>query len=133
VTQNSVERSVLGVATATVSFFRSVGGSVGVAVFGALFTSGLARNLAGSLPADVAARLAGAGGGSIQTVATLPAAQQLAYRSAFADALTTVFAYAVPVMVVAFALTWLLKEVPLRGRPEPPPTPQPSRQPAVPA
>lgn len=39
VTQNSVDRSDLGVATATVSFFRSVGGSVGVAVFGALFTS----------------------------------------------------------------------------------------------
>lgn len=113
-TQNSVDRADLGVATATVSFFRSVGGSVGVAVFGAIFTSGLATNLAGALPADVASRLDSAGGGSLQAVAGLPAAQQLAYKAAFADALTTVFTYAVPIMVLAFALTWLLREVPLR-------------------
>jgi EmrB/QacA subfamily drug resistance transporter len=115
VTQNSVDRADLGVATATVSFFRSVGGSVGVAIFGALFTSGLARNLASDLPADVAGRLASTGGGSVQAVATLPPEQQLAYKSAFADALTTVFTYALPIMVVAFVLTWLLKEIPLRG------------------
>jgi EmrB/QacA subfamily drug resistance transporter len=115
VTQNSVDRADLGVATATVSFFRSVGGSVGIAVFGALFTSGLAHNLSHDLPASVASRLAGAGGGSLQTVATLPPDQQLAYKTAFADALTTVFSYACPIMVVAFLLTWLLKEVPLRG------------------
>jgi EmrB/QacA subfamily drug resistance transporter len=115
VTQNSVERSDLGVATATVSFFRSVGGSVGVAVFGALFTSGLTRNLSRDLPADVAARLHSVGGGSLQAVATLPPEQRLAYKTAFADALTTVFTYAAPIMVVAFLLTWLLKEIPLRG------------------
>ncbi|MDX6546041.1 MAG: hypothetical protein QOG02_1815, partial [Gaiellales bacterium] len=104
VTQNSVDRSDLGVATATVSFFRSVGGSVGVAVFGALFTSGLTHNLTRDLPAAVAARLHSTGGGSLQVVATLPADQQLAYKTAFAEALTTVFTYAVPIMVVAFAL-----------------------------
>jgi EmrB/QacA subfamily drug resistance transporter len=114
VTQNSVDRADLGVATATVSFLRSVGGSVGVAVFGALFTSGLATNLARDLPADVAGKLADTGGGSLQTVAALPAEQQLAYKAAFADALTTVFTYALPIMAVAFLLTWLMKEVPLR-------------------
>jgi EmrB/QacA subfamily drug resistance transporter len=116
VTQNSVDRSELGVATATVSFFRSVGGSVGVAVFGALFTSGLTHNLTRDLPAAVAARLHNAGGGNLQAVATLPAEQRLAYKTAFADALTTVFMYAVPFMAVAFLLTWLLKEVPLRDK-----------------
>jgi EmrB/QacA subfamily drug resistance transporter len=116
VSQNSVDRSDLGVATATVSFFRSVGGSVGVAVFGALFTSGLTRNLAQDLPAKVAAKLAAAGGGSLQAVHTLPPAQQAAYQNAFATALTTVFGFAVPIMVAAFLLVWLLKEVPLRGR-----------------
>ncbi|MDX6719988.1 MAG: hypothetical protein QOJ63_2242 [Solirubrobacteraceae bacterium] len=134
VTQNSVDRADLGVATATVSFFRSVGGSVGVAVFGALFTSGLTHNLTHDLPAAVAARLHSTGGGSLQIVSTLPPALQLAYKTAFADALTTVFTYAVPIMVVAFALTWLLKEIPLRGRtdtaaetgrePQPPPASQ---------
>ncbi len=116
VTQNSVDRADLGSATATVSFFRSVGGSVGVAVFGAIFTSGLTRNLAANLPPQVAAALAKSGGGSLQAVAGLPPAQQLAYKTSFADALTTVFTYAIPIMAAAFLLTWLLREVPLRGR-----------------
>lgn len=113
VTQNSVAMSDLGVATSTVSFFRSVGGLVGVAAFGALFTSRLATNLAHDLPANVIAHI-GSTGGSLQIVATLTAPQQLAYKTAFSGALTTVFAYAVPIMLVAFVLTWLLKEVPLR-------------------
>jgi EmrB/QacA subfamily drug resistance transporter len=120
VTQNSVDRSDLGVATATVSFFRSVGGSVGVAVFGALFTSGLTHNLSRDLPAAVAAKLGSTGGGSLQAVQSLPTAQQLGYKTAFADALTTVFTYAVPIMAFAFLLTWLLKEVPLRQAPAAP-------------
>jgi EmrB/QacA subfamily drug resistance transporter len=115
VTQNSVDRSDLGVATATVSFFRSVGGSVGVAVFGAIFTAHLTRNIVSALPADVARQLQQTGGGSVSAVAGLPAAQQLAYKTAFADALTTVFTYAIPIMVVAFVVALLLKEVPLRG------------------
>ena len=115
-TQNAVEPRDLGVGTATVTFFRSVGGSVGVAVFGAIFTSRLATNLSHALPSGVAARLAHAGGGSIQAVGSLPAALQAAYRTAFADALTSVFTYAVPIMVAAFALTWLLRELPLRQR-----------------
>jgi EmrB/QacA subfamily drug resistance transporter len=48
--QNSVERSQLGVATATTSFFRALGGSVGAAVLGAVFAAGGAR----TAPADVA-------------------------------------------------------------------------------
>jgi hypothetical protein len=116
VTQNSVDRSDLGVATATVSFSRSVGGSVGVAVFGALFTSRLTHNLAADLPSDLATRLGKTGGGSLQAVASLPIGQQLAYKTAFADALTGVFTYAIPIMLIAFVLAWLLPEVPLRAR-----------------
>ncbi len=115
-TQNSVDRSDLGVGTATVSFFRSVGGSVGVAVFGAVFTSRLTHHLAAALPATVVAKLGSTGGGSLQAVATLPPGQQLAYKTAFAESLTTVFTYALPIMAVAFALTWLLKEIPLLSR-----------------
>ncbi len=115
ITQNSVDRADLGVATATVSFFRSVGGSVGVAVFGAVFTAGLARNLAGALPADVAAKLHAAGGGSVAAIDKLPPAQQLSYKVAFADALTMIFTYAIPLMLVAFVIALLLREVPLRG------------------
>jgi EmrB/QacA subfamily drug resistance transporter len=107
-TQNSVRVSDLGVATSSVNFFRSVGGSVGVALFGALFNSRLASGLAG-----------GAGGavdGTItpQAIAALPAGQKAAFVDLFAGALTDVFLVAVPVMLVAFGLTWLLREIPLR-------------------
>jgi EmrB/QacA subfamily drug resistance transporter len=49
-TQNAVDRRDLGVATGTVSFFRSVGGSFGVAVFGAIFTSGSPASWPGGCP-----------------------------------------------------------------------------------
>jgi EmrB/QacA subfamily drug resistance transporter len=114
-TQNAVPIADLGVATSSVSFFRSVGGSVGVAVFGALFNSRLADGLARSVaPGEVDDLL----GGSVtpESVQELPAALRTDYVGAFADALTDVFLYAVPVVLVAFALTWLLKEVPLRGQ-----------------
>lgn len=114
-TQNSVDRADLGTATATVSFFRSVGGSVGVAVFGAVFTSRLATNLTdafGTAPSgDVS--------GSLTAIRALPEAAQALYRVAFADALTSVFLLAVPAAGVAFVLTLLLREDPLRTSAEP--------------
>ena len=108
-TQNSVRVSDLGVATSSVNFFRSVGGSVGVALFGALFNSRLASGLAGGA--------AGAVDGTItpQAIAALPAAQKAVFVDVFAGALTDVFLVAVPVMLVAFGLTWLLREIPLRS------------------
>ncbi len=63
-TQNAVDRRDLGTATGAVSFFRSVGGSFGVAAFGAIFTSRLTGELAKRLPADVLARARASGGGS---------------------------------------------------------------------
>jgi EmrB/QacA subfamily drug resistance transporter len=118
-TQNTVDRTDLGVATATVSFFRSVGGSVGVAVFGAIFTSRLAANLThafGHAPA-------GSTRGSLQAIRALPAAAQQLYKVAFSDALTAVFLLAVPAVLLAFALSWLLQETPLRSA-------QPAAEPA---
>lgn len=107
-TQNSVDVSDLGVATSSVNFFRSVGGAVGVALFGALFNTRLAAELAG-------------GGGALQgpitpqAIDALPAAERTAFIGAFATALTDVFLIAVPVMLTAFALAWFLREIPLRS------------------
>jgi len=107
-TQNSVRVADLGVATSTVNFFRSVGGSVGVALFGAIFNSRLAAELAGTgvrLPDPV----------TPQAIDALPAAQQAPVVAGFADALTTVFLIAVPVIAVGFLVAFLLREIPLRA------------------
>src|SRR5690606_3458631 len=53
VVQNAVPRSSLGVATATLQFFRNVGNTVGIAIFGSVMTAGLAGAIASHLPADV--------------------------------------------------------------------------------
>jgi EmrB/QacA subfamily drug resistance transporter len=112
VAQNSVPSGDLGVATSSVNFFRSVGGSVGVAVFGALFNSRLAGELARALPDGT-----GTDARSVtpEAVEALAPAVRAEYVGAFATALTDVFLVAVPVAVVGFVLTLLLRETPLRG------------------
>jgi len=108
-TQNAVRLADLGVATSSVSFFRSVGGSIGVAVFGALFT----HRLAADMPAELGRALPPASA-TPESIRHLPAAIHGPYVEVFANALTGVFVYAVPLLLVAFGLTWLLKEHPLR-------------------
>lgn len=106
--QNAVERSELGVATSSVSFFRSMGGSIGVALFGALFNNMLADRVGRTA-------VTGEGGAfSVESIRALPEAARTVYVSAFAESLTTVFLWATPLIVLAFALTWLLHEVPLK-------------------
>jgi EmrB/QacA subfamily drug resistance transporter len=109
-TQNAVPVRDLGAATSSVSFFRSMGGSMGVALFGALFNSGLGRRLGGlSVPVGDTGTL------SPGALRQLPAESTHAVASAFADSLTSVFLVAVPLVVVASGLIWLLREAPLRS------------------
>jgi EmrB/QacA subfamily drug resistance transporter len=103
--QNEAPIADLGVATSTVTFFRAVGGSVGVALFGALFSSRLNDLLVGGAPDGL----------TPEAIAHLPAAQRTAMAGAFADSITMVFRYAVPLLLVGFALTWLLRNIPLRA------------------
>lgn len=106
--QNAVSRAELGVATSSVSFFRSMGGAVGVALFGALFNNLLADRIGQTVAAG------DSGSFSPESIRQLPDAARTAYVSGFADSLTTVFLWATPLIFVAFGLTWLLREVPLR-------------------
>ncbi|HEY2997303.1 MAG TPA: MDR family MFS transporter [Acidimicrobiales bacterium] len=103
-TQNEAPVEDLGVATSTVTFFRAVGGSVGVALFGALFAHRL-TDLLGGTPAA---------GLTPAEIAHLPTAQQAQLAGAFSDAITMVFLYAVPLLVAGFVVSWLLRERPLR-------------------
>jgi EmrB/QacA subfamily drug resistance transporter len=111
--QNAVERRELGIATASANLFRSLGGSVGVAVFGAIF--------AGRLDGPVDAQTLQA---SPETLRAMPAAAQDAIAQSVAHALQTVFLVAAPVALVGLAVVLLLREVPLRSGTEHKPAPR---------
>ena len=108
--QNAVEFRVMGVATSGSILFRQIGGSIGVAVFGAIFANSLHSTLAAYLPpgAHVPRTV------SPVVVRTLPPRLHDAYARAIAASLHPVFVTAAVIAVVAFLLTWLLREVPLR-------------------
>ena len=111
--QNDAPYEDLGVATAGSTLFRSIGGSLGTATLGAVFTNRLLDELATRLPAGTGD---GVSSGSVDpaAVAALPAPVHDAYLQGFASALTTVFLVAALVSTLAFTLTWFIREVPLR-------------------
>ncbi|MQA34633.1 MDR family MFS transporter [Modestobacter roseus] len=117
VAQNAVSARDIGSATATNNYFREVGATLGVAVFGTIFTSRLAENLGGALAAN-AQEAAAAGIVSPDTL--VPAAVQAAGEplrsaivAAYADSLAPVFGYLLPAFAIAFVLALLIKEIPL--------------------
>jgi EmrB/QacA subfamily drug resistance transporter len=107
--QNAVDYADLGVATSSASLFRSMGGSLGTAALGAVFTARLTGELAGSPAASV-----GSGTANPAAIQHLPTAIRHAYTGAFSDSLSTVFLVAAAIVAIAFVLSWLLEERPLR-------------------
>ena len=113
--QNAVSYEDLGSATSGVTFFRQIGGSFGVAVFGSIFSNQLAAHigdLAGMLPRgfDPAAVQ-----GNPQLLDRFPAQVKQSVLHAYAQSIDSVFLWAVPVAAAGFVLTWFLREVPLRA------------------
>jgi EmrB/QacA subfamily drug resistance transporter len=133
--QNSVSYADLGAATAGATFFRSIGGSFGTAIFGAVFSNVLAGNLIASLhglslPHGVTA----ASGASPAVLAHLPAAIHIGYITGYATSLQTVFLVATPFGALAFLLSWTIKDIPLRttaGKPDPADTLAPTSRPTI--
>ena len=113
VVQNDARPEEIGVATSTATFFRSVGGSFGVAVFGTIFASRLAGQLA-HFPRSVTTRLGSGVHLNPAQARHLPAAIHADFLQAFAHALHGVFLWGMAMAAVPFVLSWLLKEVPLR-------------------
>ncbi|MDX6658392.1 MAG: hypothetical protein QOH62_3185 [Solirubrobacteraceae bacterium] len=109
--QNAVDYKYLGVASSGSTLFRQIGGSIGVAVFGAIFADRLAANLADSLPPG--ARVPAAP--SPAALEQLPSAVHAAYATAVTEALHPVFLAAAAIAMVAFLLTWLLPELTLKA------------------
>jgi len=108
--QNAVDYKYLGVASSGSTLFRQIGGSIGVAVFGAIFANQLTSNLATKLPAGAHVPAAV----NPAALKQLPPAVHDAYVTAVTDALHPVFLTAAGIAVFAFLLTWLLREVPLK-------------------
>lgn len=124
--QNAVDMREMGVATSSVTFTRSLGGAVGTAVFGAVLNSRLAGYLADSLgDTNVAV-----GGGSpemaannIESMQALEEPMRGIVLGAYTNALTDLFLYAVPVVVLAFVVSLFLREIPLRSAADAQPAP----------
>lgn len=122
IVQNSIERDVLGVATATTQFSRSVGATIGIAVFGTIMSSRLQAEVAANLPAGTSAGAAselsgGSGVGAVldpSALAGLPDAVATGIREGLASALHPVFWAGVPIVATAFVLTLFIKELPLK-------------------
>jgi EmrB/QacA subfamily drug resistance transporter len=115
--QNAVPQSQLGTATSSSTFFRSIGGAFGVAVFGAIFNNRLAANLPKYLPPAALRAVHGSNvSASPAQLDALPAAIHHGYVLAFSESLHAVFLIGAPIALLAFALTWFLKDLPLRDR-----------------
>src|SRR5580704_2940048 len=118
IVQNGVPHSELGVATSGATFFRSIGGSFGTAIFGAIFANvlvgNLARHLHGvSLPAGFSASDA-----TPALLKHLPAAVHQGFVAGYAESIQTVFLVAVPIAALAFLASWLTPQVELKQWPE---------------
>jgi EmrB/QacA subfamily drug resistance transporter len=116
IAQNSVEQRDLGAASGAATFFRSIGGSFGISLFGAIFANRLADSPAG--PA-----FSGGGEGAamdLNKLKELPAAARELVLTGLADAISGVFVWAVVFAVAVPVLSWFIKEIPLRGTNETP-------------
>ncbi|TDP90355.1 EmrB/QacA subfamily drug resistance transporter [Leucobacter luti] len=116
VVQNAVDPGMVGTATSTNNYFREVGASLGVAIFGAMFTNRLSESLS-----DV---FSGAGVPNAeqavstidpQKLADMPAPIREGVVNAYADSLAPVFWYLIPFILLAFLLALFLKQIPLSG------------------
>jgi EmrB/QacA subfamily drug resistance transporter len=108
--QNSVDYANLGVATSGATLFRTVGGSLGVSLFGAIFANQLATNLFERVPPGASVPQAT----DPATIAALDPVLHTAYVEAFAASIRPVFLAAACISLFAFVLTWFLVELPLR-------------------
>lgn len=117
-TQNQVAPQDLGSASSTVTFFRSLGGAIGVSALGAVManriTDYVKDGLAGLDPKDAAAAAGSSTGGSIPDMDALPAPLRTVMESAYGHGIADVFLIAGALALLAFLVTLFIKEVPLR-------------------
>ena len=116
VVQNAVSPGMIGTATSTNNYFREVGASLGVAIFGTIFTNSLSEKLTDVfVSAGAPAAEAGDATATLdpQTLNELPGPIRDGVVAAYADSLAPVFWYLVPFILLAFLLALFLKQIPL--------------------
>ena len=118
IVQNGVPHSELGVATSGATFFRSIGGSFGTAIFGAIFSNVLIGNLAKHLHGVALPHGFGSGDATPALLSHLPAAVHAGFVAGYAESIQTVFLIAVPIAALAFLASWLIPQVELKQWPE---------------
>ncbi|MEJ7630198.1 MAG: MDR family MFS transporter [Nocardioidaceae bacterium] len=119
IVQNAVDRRHMGTATSSVAFFRSMGGTFGAAVFGAILTARFATHLSDQLGGSggTAAQIGGSSvTGNVERIQQLPEPVHRYVLNAYAGSLHDVFLWAIPVVVVALAVSLFIREVPLKAR-----------------
>jgi MFS family permease len=120
IVQNGVPHSELGVATSGATFFRSIGGSFGTAIFGAIFANVLVGNLASHLHGVALPKGFTSADVTPAVLSHLPAAVHQGFVTGYAESIQTVFLVAVPIAALAFLATWLIPQVELKRWPETP-------------
>jgi hypothetical protein len=121
--QNAVAYEQLGVATSGTTLFRSIGGSVGAALFGGIFSYTLQSKLSISAPELAAA------GNDPAAIAALGEPLHTTYLALFVESLQPVFVTAAALAFCAFLLTFAIKEVPLKTSLAPEPVNDPLQMP----
>lgn len=140
VVQNAFPRRQLGEVTSSLTFFRSMGGTIGLTVLGAILTNGFASNLQANMPAVLkpfipvgqltnlgAAQTGSSASSGLQQAFAHFGAQgpalmnqlTLAIKTSFSSAISEVFLIGAGMMVAAFIMTIFLREIPLRKSNEP--------------
>ncbi|UNK46390.1 MDR family MFS transporter [Arthrobacter sulfonylureivorans] len=117
IVQNSVRRRDLGTATSATNYFRQIGATFGISLFGAIFISRLTEQFS-TAPHDLVSTIGSGGGQSFSSLGpaalkSLPAPTQEFIAHAFAQALPPIYLYAVPIVLAALVLACFVKEIPL--------------------
>ncbi|RFU42837.1 DHA2 family efflux MFS transporter permease subunit [Actinomadura logoneensis] len=116
VTQNSVELRDMGAASGAVTLFRTIGGSLGVALLGSIYTHRLEGALGDHLGAAAAHKIVSGGGHfTPEKLKTLPANVRDAFEAGVTSGLHGVAIGGAVLAALAFVAAWFIKEVPLRG------------------
>jgi EmrB/QacA subfamily drug resistance transporter len=114
IVQNAVPHAELGVATSGATFFRSIGGAFGTAIFGAIFSNVLVGNLAKHLHGVHLPGGFSSADATPSLLSHLPTAIHQGFVAGYAESIQTVFIVAVPIAALAFLATWLIPQVELR-------------------